>query len=193
MRVWTARATVAAMALTGLVWLLGAAPQQGIPPAPVIYQGLALVAGAPAPAGLQVFARVGDWQSPKRPVESGSYNLLIVGPGEAYANQQIAFYLTNGFAEVKATEAETFRVSGFPEIKQLDLHFSALPAPPPTPTPTPTPTPSPTPTVTPTPTPLLPVPGDPLVRSASQVVMLIGLAVFALGLGLVMVARRRAL
>ena len=202
MRVWIVRGVLAALALTGLVWLLGAGPEQAFPPAPVIYQGLALVNGAPAPAGLEVFARVLDYQSNKAQpekqaplpvlVKSGAYNLLTVGPGEQYANQQITFYLTNGFAEVKATETEIFQASGFPQIKQLDLHFSALPAPPPTPTPTPTPTPLPAPTVTPTPTPLLPIPGDPSVRSASHIVLVAGVAVFALGLGLVMLARRRA-
>src|SRR3972149_10963184 len=57
LRVWMARGTLTVLAVAGLVWLLGAAPRQGIPPAPVIYQGLALGNGAPAPAGPGGFGR----------------------------------------------------------------------------------------------------------------------------------------
>jgi hypothetical protein len=184
--------TLALASLTALVWLMGAAPQQAIKSR--FYHGSVTAGGASVPAGLQVFARVGDWKSGSVQVVASAYQNLQVSPtDEKYVGGQVTFYLTNGFSEVKAQETDRIEASTFPsfELKQLDLHFTALPAPPPTPTPTATPTPTPTPTITPTPTPLLPIPGDPSVSRASQVVLLAGLAVFAVGLGLVMIARRR--
>lgn len=191
MRVWMARLTLAALSVVGVVGLLGAAPPQAIKAR--FYSGLVIVNGASVPDGLQVFAQVGSWKSVSVGVSAGGYANLQVAPDETHAGQQVTFFLSNGFNVVKAQETDRVEASTFPafELKQLDLHFSALPAPPPTPTPTPTPTPSPTPTITPTPTPLLPIPGDPSVRSASRAVLVAGLAVFVLGLGLVMLARRR--
>ena len=64
MRLNLLKLTLIAAYIAVLGVLLGAAAKQGLPPAPPnIYSGNVFIAGAPAPDGIEIFARVGDYQT----------------------------------------------------------------------------------------------------------------------------------
>ena len=158
------RVSGAVLALTVLVavlWWTASAPQadaQGTPPpAPVVYSGTVTVGGAPAPDGLEIVARILDYESRPKTTSGSKYASLTVGPPDAtYLSRQVTFHVLAGplTTELKATEADLFL--GGPHIKDgyiLSFPPATAPTPTPTPTPSPIPTPSPTPTPTPTPSP----------------------------------------
>ena len=141
-----------AIVVAGFVALSARADAQGLPEAPYIFSGAVTVDGVPAPDGLMVHARVGDYRSDPVEVVDGRYERLNVKPEEPrFHGKDITFYLG---AEVLAAETYLFYRTSIPVPEpNFDLTFPNLPAP------TPTPTPDPrfiTPTVTPTPTPAIP-------------------------------------
>ena len=103
-------------------------------PFPNIYGGMIFVGGQPAPDGLEVFARIEDYQTPIDPevtvVENGRYRLLIIGPpSTSFFDKQITFHAILNGQEVQAQETATFQkvdLSTQPAKhlqNTLDLHF----------------------------------------------------------------------
>jgi len=166
---------------------LGAPP---LPPFPNKFAGNALVDGQPAPEGMLVFARIGDYESKKVPVASGGVYgfgdtpLLVGPPNTTYFNAKITFHATLGYGDVQATETSIF----LNQLKSrtLDLNFPEL-----TPAPTPTPTPTPTMTPTPTATPSLPIPGDTSVPRIASGVLIVGAIAAVVGVLMLVIIRRR--
>ena len=196
------RVALIAAYIFSLVALLGIGPQQEdpLPPFPNIFSGNAFVAGVTASDGIEVFARVKEYQSNvPRPgfeerlivlTKDGEYGrtvpLVVQPPNQSYVNKTITFYATRGFGEVQAEETATFR-SGILSDSSFDLHFPEAPPAAPEPTPTPTPTITPTPL----PTPVLPIPGDPSVPHLSRMALFAGIAALAAGGTILFLMRRR--
>jgi hypothetical protein len=142
-----------------------------IPSLPLIFSGDVSVEGRADVSGLELFAKVDDYTSRRVTVKSGKYVALQVTPPSDHAGREIRFYLAHvgGTDAVEAMETAEYRVPTFSDFtRKQNLFFSKLPLPPPTPTP------SPTPTMTPTPTPVLPIPGEPAVRTVSMWVLVVG-------------------
>ena len=188
--------------LVGIVALLGAGPeQQDSPPEPPnIYSGAVTIAGNAAPDGVEIFARVGSYQSnvaregfDERPmvlVKNGEYKQLVVQPaGGDFFNQTLTFHATIGGGDVQAQETATFR-QGLQIVSDFNLTFSQAPGEPPTPVP-PTPTPAATATATPLPTPGLPISGDPSVPNLSRVALIAGIVAVVAGGTIILLMRRR--
>ena len=133
---------VGALLLLGLLALLAVANvretrAQGLPPAPVLYSGAVTVAGAPAPRGLMITARIGEYESdPVTTTAGGRYSVLTVSPGNRTLDGETITFHLNG--SVQASETDTLASPVFPSFKTLNLSFANLP---PTPTPSPTTTP----------------------------------------------------
>ncbi len=74
----------------------GSTPQ--IPPFPNIFSGDVTINGEPAPAGTQVFIRVGRYVSEWVVTEDGRYPFITVGPpdDDGYQGEPVIFYV-NGF------------------------------------------------------------------------------------------------
>ena len=175
---------VAVACVAAATLLAGSVQAQELPSFPLIFSGQVTIEGQPTPDGLQIFARVLEYESNPVEVKDGNYSALAVAPSRSgYVGRPIRFYATYGFGEVQAVEMVTYRTPTLEDFTRTrSLFFQSLPAPPPTPTP------SPTPTMTPTPTPALPIPGDPMVAT----VWAWALAVGALGLVGGLVAMRLA-
>jgi len=199
-RLWKGAAAVIACAMAATVFTVSA--QGPIPNLPLSYSGQVFIEGQPTPDGLQIFARILDYETALVEVKDGRYSGLVVAPtGTAYTNKQIVFYATLGFEELRALETALYRPPDLTEPDSLtpvrNLHFTRLPTPPPTPTPTPTPTPIPTatliptPTMTPTPTAALPIPGDSTVGTASLWVLVAGVVGLMVGFAVLGLARSR--
>lgn len=187
-RLLNAVAAVVACAMAATVFALSA--QEPIPAIPLLYSGRVYVEGRPAPDGLQILARIVDYETEPVEVEDGWYMVLQVAPpGTGYANRTITFHATFGADEVEALETAIYRPPDLTKPGSItptqDLHFDRLPMPPPTPTPTATPT------ITPTPTAALPIPGDPTVGAASVWVLVVGAVGLMVGLAVLRLARRR--
>ncbi len=197
MRLNLLKLTLIAAYIAVLGVLLGAAAKQGLPPAPPnIYSGNVFIAGAPAPDGIEIFARVGDYQTnvPRPEFEErliiltkdGKYGspiqLVVQPPDESYVNKMITFYATRGFGEVKAEETALFS-NGLQVISGFGLNFPEAPPSAPAATPTPTPTI--------TPTPLLPIPGDPSVTQFPRLALIAGIVALAAGGAILFIMRRR--
>ena len=123
---------------------------QGLPAAPFIYSGSVTVAGAPAPDGFFITARINGYESERVTTADGRYSSLTVSPPQdstsSFVNKTITFHLEG----VRAEETDTFKAAGLPIIDaSFNLTFPQLPVPTPTVTPIP-------PTVTPTPVVALP-------------------------------------
>jgi hypothetical protein len=122
------------------------------PPAPVSYGGPVLTGGVPAPDGLVIVARIGDYESRPRRTLNGRYDLLAVGPPSTdYLYRTITFHMPD--LEYQAAETDMF--PGGPSERELTLTFPAVPTVNPTGTPTRTATPTVTPSATPTAAPTL--------------------------------------
>ena len=199
MRLNLLKLTLIAAYIAVLGVLLGAAAKQGLPPAsPNIYSGNIFIAGAPAPDGIEIFARVGDYQTNvPRPgfeerliilTKDGKYGspiqLVVQPPDESYVNKMITFYATRGFGEVKAEETALFS-NGLQVISGFGLNFPEVPPSAPAATPTPTITP------TPLPTPVLPIPGDPSVTQLPRLALIAGIVALAAGGAILFIMRRR--
>lgn len=193
-RLWKAIAAVIACAMAAAVFTVSA--QEPIPNLPLSYSGQVFIEGMPTPDGLQIFARILDYETARVEVKDGRYSGLVVAPpGTGYTNKAIEFYATLGFEEVQALEIALYRPPDISKPGSLTperyLHFTRLPTPPPTPTPTPTPTVTPTPTITPTPTAALPIPGDSTVGTASLWVLVAGVVGLMVGFAILGLARTR--
>lgn len=117
------------------------------PPAPVVYGGPALTGGAPAPDGLVIVARIGDYESRPQRTLNGRYDLLTVGPpGADYLYRTITFHMP----EYGHQAAETDIFVGGPSERELTLTFPAVPTATPTAATAPAPTVTPSPRATPT-------------------------------------------
>ena len=176
---------------------LGAVPNQGRPPLPIIYSGTVFIQGEEAPEGLAVVACVTDctegWQGDAQMTRPGGrYIGLVVGPPSAEdVGEEITLWIVNEFGRIQATETLKFELGDL--TRTLDLHFDK-PVPTPLPLePTPTPTVTPTPTITPIPTPtaVLPIPGDPSVSNLSRVALFAGTAALLAGGAILYLLRRR--
>ena len=147
-----------ALLIFGMVLVLGVlaladagVSAQGEPPiTPVIYAGAVTVGGEPAPDGLQITARIRDYDSDPVFTKGGRYDRLNVQPpASTYRFLPVTFHIL-AFG-IQAAEEDPLFLGG-PDFKDdFNLTFPGLPTP--TPTTTPTPTPIPTPTATPTPSP----------------------------------------
>jgi hypothetical protein len=126
---------------------------------PVVYFGNVTVNGQPAPDGLIIVARIGDYESEPAVTSNGSYTRLEVNPSSSvYLFKGTTFHIPA--YGVQAFETVLFL--GGPAERQFDLTFPVLPDPTPTPEPTkipePTAAPAPAPTVTATTTRVPPPP-----------------------------------
>ena len=171
------------------------------PPFPNNYIGSVFIAGEPAPDGIEIFVRVGDYQSNlPRPgfeegqvvlVKNGQYRLFVVPPDDSAIGKRITFHATRGFGDVRAEETAVFRnvnlITSEGLNNNLDLNFPEAPPGPPEATPTPTSLPTPTPTVTP----VLPIPGDASVPQMSRMALFVGMAVLGAGVAILLLMRRR--
>ena len=202
--------TIALVAVTAVAAaIMGAGQPQALPDIPNVFNGAVTFAGEPAPDGVEIFARVGSYQSNvarpefeahERPIvltEGGRYENLKVQPtGTNNIGRSITFFATYGNGEVQAAETLNFQPGPFFENNH-DLTFAALPpgAAEPTPVSTTeatTPTPAePTPPPSPSPTPVLPIPGDPNIPRISQLVLVLGAAAIIAGGAMLMLIRRR--
>ncbi len=208
---WRAVSLVAA--IVGAAAIMGIGQPQALPDIPNVFSGAVTIAGEPAPDGVEIFARVGAYQSNvarpgfeagERPVvltKDGRYENLKVQPtGSGNVGRTISFFATYGNGEVQAQETVTFRPGPIFE-SNYDLTFNELPPgePQPTPgetteagTPAPDPTPAePTPPPSPSPTPVLPIPGDPKIPQISQLALVLGAAAIIAGGAALLVLRRR--
>ncbi len=117
---------------------------------PSLYSGLIVASSGVVPAGAEVVARIGSYQSSPAPIANGEYrNLVVDPPGEQFVGQTIEFIV----AGVTSRTTDTFAAGQ--TKRNFDLVFAQFPTPTPTPmppTPTPTVTPTPVPTATPEPT-----------------------------------------
>ena len=119
-----------------------AGAQQGLPVAPYIYSGSVTVAGAPAPDGVLITARIDEYASEAVVAEGGRYSSLTISPLEELARSLQGRPITFHLDGVQAEQTDTFRLSGLPVIKtNFNLVFPNLPVPTPTLTPIPTATP----------------------------------------------------
>jgi len=130
---------IAVLLLLGLFGTVNAQTPQ----IPMIFSGEVRVGGELVPDGLQVTARIGEYESKPKTVKNGKYTGLTVGPPTVVTGGLVTFYLEG----VEATQTKTWSI-GYINLK-FNLTFPSLPVP--TPTITPTPTVTPTRTATPVP------------------------------------------
>ena len=193
-----------AVYLVALGALLGAKAGQAEnpPPFPNTYSGKVFIGDDPAPDGIEVFARVGDYDTHvARPgfevrqiilTKNGEFvRMAISPPDETFIGQTITFFVTRGFDEIQASETSVFqRVNLGANTgleNDLDLHFPQAPSV----TGPQTPTPVPTITPTPRPTPVPPVPGDASVPQIARITLIAGAAAFVVGGAILLRMRRR--
>ena len=97
------------------------------PPLPILYGGRVLIDGEPAPAGTEVVARVGDYETSTTVEvgEEGRYrNLLVAPPSSDYYDMPVTFHALGA----TALEEDVFRRSGGVVFRTtgdaaFDLHF----------------------------------------------------------------------
>ncbi len=124
------------MAVVLLLALSGVAAAQ-VPRIPAIFSGEARVGGQPVPDGLQLTARMGDYESKPVTVMDGQYAGLTVAPPDTVSGGTITFHLDG----IKANQTRLYKAGDID--LSFDLTFPSLPEPTPTVTPVP-----PTPTAT---------------------------------------------
>ncbi len=183
----------AAALVLGALSALAAVPKQGErPPRPLFedsFSGQVSLQGSPAPAGIELIACIDNCATgfKSQPVAigpGGKYEGLKLNPSDqALIGRAVSFYLVNQYGRIEAAETTDF--VGLFDFYTLDLNFNQ-----PLPVATPTPTATPIPTVTPTAS--LPVPGDRSVTAIPRLALIIGAVVVVGGIGLVLLARRRA-
>ena len=144
MAAWRLRLIAAALAVAAVALATPGSASAQVPPIPAVYSGT-VTADVPVPDGLEITARVLDYQSQPVTTKGGRYEALTVAPPNlnAFGGQPVTFHIDG----IQAGQTDTFQ-SGKVDLS-FDLTFPSVP--------TPTPTPSPTPTITPTPT-LTPIP-----------------------------------
>ena len=96
---------------------------------PVIFQGFAKVNGEDIPAGIQIFAKLGDHRSLIAETESGIYKNVVIGAEkDSDYGEFITFHI--GSPDSKSTNAkEKYKMlkSSEPTMIKLDLNFPTLP------------------------------------------------------------------
>ena len=207
------RAIALVAAITASAAIMGVGQPQALPDIPNVFSGSVTIAGEPAPDGVEIFARLGSYQSNvPRPgfeanersivlTEGGRYeSLKVQPPGSNNVGRTISFYATYGSGDVQAEETISFR-PGPIFVSNYDLTFTELPPGEPQPTPggtteaataEPEPTSAePTPPPSPSPTPVLPIPGDPNIPRISQLALVLGAAAIIAGGAALLALRRR--
>jgi hypothetical protein len=124
----TALATLALLALAcGGKTTSTAAPTP--PSAPYIFSGNFTVAGAPGPAGITIYAQIGNARSPLAATGEGTYRNVILGPANPEDQKgEIKFYLSKqGAGTVQAAETYPFQFLSQPRSVDLSLTFASLP------------------------------------------------------------------
>jgi|TARA_B100002003_G_C14012689_1_gene488596 hypothetical protein len=96
---------------------------------PVIFQGSAKVNGKDIPAGIQIFAKLGDHRSLIAETESGTYKNIVIG---AEKNSDFGEFITFHIGSpdnksVKSKEKYKMLKSSEPTTIRLDLNFPKLP------------------------------------------------------------------
>ena len=187
----------------GALLAAGSGQEGNPPPFPNNYTGSVFVDGLADPDGIEIFVRVGSYQSDlPRPgfeegqvvlVKNGQYRLFVVPPDDSAIGLRITFHATRGFGDVRAEETSVFKnvnlITSEGLHNTLDLHFPEDPPGPAEATPTPTPTVMPTSTVTPVP----PIPGDASVPQLSRLALIVGMVVLGAGVAILFLMRRRRL
>ena len=164
---------------------LGASSRQDKPPQPFgpdAFTGRVVVQSSPPPLGMLLFACIDDCSTYQTQAvgikEGGLYSRLVVEPDDrSLLGHRIYFFLANEFGRIKAAESVDFVAAT--DNFTLDLTFTAA-----------IPVPTATPTITPTAS--LPVPGDLTVTAIPRVALIVGAIAVAIGMGVLMAARRRA-
>ena len=136
-RTWLLGILAVVLALVGALTLPTRETRAQVIIGPFIYAGSVTVAGAPAPDGHVLTAKILDYESAPVDITGGNYvALLVLPPDTTYDQKTISFDLDGS---VQADQTDTFEVGGFPTIKpSFDLSFPNLPL---LPTPTVTRTP----------------------------------------------------
>tara|TARA_B110000014_G_C20046499_1_gene544199 strand:- start:419 stop:817 length:399 start_codon:yes stop_codon:yes gene_type:complete len=96
---------------------------------PVIFQGFAKVNGKDIPAGIQIFAKLGDHRSLIAETESGTYKNVVIGAEkDSDYGKFITFHIGSPNSKsIKSKEKYKMLKSGEPIIIRLDLNFPRLP------------------------------------------------------------------
>ena len=104
-------------------------PPAGPPSAPYIFSGVFTVAGTPGPAGISVYAQIGNARSPLAATGEGAYRNVILGPANPEDQKgDIKFYLLKqGAGTVQAAETYPFQFLAQPRSVDLSLTFASLP------------------------------------------------------------------
>jgi len=136
-RVYVVSAVLASIVALMMMSLLNSGPveAQGIPAAPYLFSGNATVSGGAVPDGIEITARIGEYESEPVLTIGGRFILLTVSPdldeSRSLENLPIHFYLDG----VQASESAIYRLAGLPVIDlNFNLTFPNLPVPTPTPT-----------------------------------------------------------
>ena len=149
---------------------------------PDTFSGTVRVNGSTPLGGLNLYACMEEcivYKSESVVVgDRGAYSGLVLRPGlPSLAGLSIEFYLSNQQGRIAAFEQPDFQ--GVGDKYTLDLSFDG-------------PVPAPPASATPTPTAILPATGDTVVAAIPTWLMAVGLVVLAVGVTLLLTARRRA-
>ena len=96
---------------------------------PMVFQGIALVNGKDIPAGIQIYAKLGNHRSLIAETESGMYwNIVIGSKKDSDYGEFITFHLGSPDSNsVQAKEKYKMLKSNEPVRIKLDLDFPKLP------------------------------------------------------------------
>jgi hypothetical protein len=96
---------------------------------PVIFQGFAKVNGKDIPAGIQIFAKLGDHRSLIAETETGTYQNVVIGAEkDSDYGKFITFHIGSPDSKsIKSKEKYKMLKSGEPIMIRLDLNFPRLP------------------------------------------------------------------
>ena len=96
---------------------------------PVIFQGFAKVNGKDIPAGIQIFAKLGDHRSLIAETDSGTYQNVVIGAEkDSDYGKFITFHIGSPDSKsIKSKEKYKMLKSGEPIMIRLDLNFPKLP------------------------------------------------------------------
>jgi len=94
-------------------------------PMPIVYSGSVTLNGVPAPAGLEIFAKISDYKSETIIIKGGQYAGLAVGPPDkSYIGDKITFHIVS-LPKQKASQKDTSINPASPIFKNnFNLDFS---------------------------------------------------------------------